>query len=48
MYISFTVLAFAGIASSAPAEHSKRIKNGVGLTPAMGFNNWNSGLREFI
>jgi hypothetical protein len=48
MYISLTILIFAVIASSYPAEHAKQIKNGIGLTPAMGFNNWNSGLREFV
>jgi len=47
MYLSPIVLLLAGIANSTPVELSKRIKNGVGLTPAMGFNNWNSGLREF-
>jgi hypothetical protein len=48
MYLSPIILLLAGIANSTPVELSKRIKNGVGLTPAMGFNNWNSGLREFI
>lgn len=45
MYISVTVLALAGITNSASAELSRRLNNGVGVTPAMGFNNWNSGLR---
>ncbi len=48
MYLSPIILFFAGIANSTPVELSKRIQNGVGFTPAMGFNNWNSGLREFI
>ena len=47
MYLPPIILLLAGIANSTPVELSKRIKNGVGLTPAMGFNNWNSGLREF-
>jgi alpha-galactosidase len=46
MYLLPTILLLAGIANSTPVELSKRIKNGVGLTPAMGFNNWNSNLRK--
>ncbi|KAH8743981.1 glycoside hydrolase superfamily [Diaporthe sp. PMI_573] len=44
MYLPYTLL-LAGCAVGAPVEElSKRLKNGVGLTPAMGFNNWNAGL----
>lgn len=46
MYIPLALLALAGITYSAPAELSRRVNNGVGVTPAMGFNNWNAGLRE--
>jgi len=52
MYIdlSFAVLICSVVLSeAAPANilsglKEKRVNNGVGITPAMGFNNWNSGL----
>lgn len=47
MYLTFLFIVFLGIAKSAPTEQpklSKRLDNGVGQTPAMGFNNWNAGL----
>jgi hypothetical protein len=47
MYLSPTILLLAGIANSTSVELSKQIKNEVGLTPTMGFNNWNSNLRKF-
>jgi hypothetical protein len=46
MYLSLDILLLAGLAYGAPVELSKRLNNGVGVTPAMGFNNWNSGLRK--
>ncbi|TAQ83898.1 hypothetical protein B7494_g7776 [Chlorociboria aeruginascens] len=39
--------ACTGLAQGAPAETTHltpRLNNGVGVTPALGFNNWNSGL----
>ena len=47
MYISLILIASASFTYSAPADISRRLKNGVGVTPAMGFNNWNSGLCRF-
>ncbi|PQE34009.1 hypothetical protein CJF32_00002885 [Rutstroemia sp. NJR-2017a WRK4] len=44
MYLSLDILLLAGLAYGAPVELEKRLNNGVGVTPAMGFNNWNSGL----
>jgi len=44
MYLTLPILVLSGIGNSAPIELSRRINNGVGVTPAMGFNNWNSGL----
>jgi len=47
--LTYLFAALAGIAQSAPAKELKlspRLDNGVGKTPAMGFNNWNSGLRK--
>ncbi|KAK7177996.1 alpha-galactosidase [Paraphaeosphaeria sporulosa] len=44
---TYLLLALAGIAQCAPGKEvafSKRLDNGVGRTPAMGFNNWNAGL----
>jgi alpha-galactosidase len=51
MRISHLLVAFAGITQCAPVEvteFSKRLNNGVGVTPAMGFNNWNAGLRKLL
>jgi alpha-galactosidase len=45
----YLVLAFAGIVYGAPSNRllpSKRLDNGSGKTPAMGFNNWNAGIRK--
>jgi len=33
-----------GLSGASPAWKRPRESNGVGVTPAMGFNNWNSGL----
>lgn len=40
-------LALVGLSQAVPTSHEigKRVQNGVGVTPAMGFNNWNAGLR---
>jgi hypothetical protein len=46
MYKSFIVLALVVTTSTTHAELSRRLSNGVGVTPAMGFNNWNAGLRK--
>lgn len=47
MYILPVGLALAGISQASALDNAalnNRELNGIGLTPAMGFNNWNSGL----
>lgn len=48
--LPYLFVALAGIAQSAPTKDLTlfpQLDNGVGKTPAMGFNNWNSGLRTY-
>jgi len=51
MYIStsLVLVCLVVLSEAAPAnlsgdQNEKRVSDGVGVTPAMGFNNWNSGL----
>jgi hypothetical protein len=44
VYLNLPLLCLAGLANhltdASPVE--KRLNNGVGVTPAMGWNNWNA------
>jgi hypothetical protein len=49
MYMLHLCLVFVGISQGSPVHETafvRRLNNGVGVTPAMGFNNWNAGLSE--
>jgi alpha-galactosidase len=43
LVLSLDITAVLAI-EETPTPLSRRLDNGVGITPAMGWNNWNSGL----
>lgn len=42
--LAVTALGFAALVQGVPHEIDRRLNNGVGVTPAMGWNNYNAGL----
>ena len=46
--LAVAVLGLATLVRGVPHEIDRRLNNGVGVTPAMGWNNYNAGLGKFI
>jgi hypothetical protein len=45
--LAVATLGLATLVQGVPHEIDRRLNNGVGVTPAMGWNNYNAGLLRF-